>query len=241
MNSWAPLWSGIVESSIWDEEDYVVKVFLTMMAIKDSDHVVRKSAYQLSKLSRKSEAEVLEALKVLAAPDSKRLEPQRFEGRRIEGVEDGWKILNGEKYREMISKEMERARNRRSQEAFRRREKEKSGNVQDNAGQVGTSTPRFQKPTIAELTSEGLSQDQAEAFFHHFESNGWKVGGKAPMKSWKSAVVTWKKRSGDFQVVGSSKNGNATSSDEMPFTNIPYSERTKEQRKAQAAWLTLNG
>lgn len=31
-----------------------------------------------------------------------------------------------------------------------------------------------------------------EVFYHHYESNGWKVG-KTPMKSWKSAMVTWEK------------------------------------------------
>ena len=65
MNSWAPLWSGIVDSSIWDEPDYVVKVFLTMMALKDSDHIVRLTAYQISKRAKKDELEVLDALKIL--------------------------------------------------------------------------------------------------------------------------------------------------------------------------------
>lgn len=124
MNTWAPLWSGIVESSIWDEEDFVVKVFLTMLALKDSDHVVRKSAYQLGRLARKDEGEVLEALKILSSPDTKRLEKQPFEGRRIRAVEDGWLILNGEKYRSMISREMKKARNRRAQAAFRKRKAE---------------------------------------------------------------------------------------------------------------------
>jgi hypothetical protein len=33
--------------------------------------------------------------------------------------------------------------------------------------------------------------DPSEAFVDHFESNGWKVGGKAPMKDWKAAARTW--------------------------------------------------
>ena len=123
MNTWAPIWSGIVESSIWDESDTVVKVFMTMLAVKDSDHIVRKSAYQLSRLSRKSETEVLDALKVLASPDTRRTEQQEHEGRRIQLVEDGWLVLNGEKYRQKISREMTRARNARAQAAFRERQK----------------------------------------------------------------------------------------------------------------------
>ena len=119
MNTWAPLWSGIVASSLWDEPDYVVKVFITMLALKDSDHVVRWNAYQIGRHSRKEEKEVLHALKLLSSPDKKRIEPQEFGGRRIEKVEDGWLILNGEKYRGMVSEEMRKARNMRSQANWR--------------------------------------------------------------------------------------------------------------------------
>lgn len=121
--TWTPLWSGIVESSLWDEPDSVVKVFLTMLAIKDADNIVRINAYQLAKKSNKTEQEVLAALTVLSNPDTRRSEPQEFEGRRIQAVEEGWLILNGEKYRERVQLEMKRARNRRAQAAFRERQK----------------------------------------------------------------------------------------------------------------------
>lgn len=123
MNTWAPLWSGIVDSSIWDEPDYVVKVFLTMLAVKDADHVVRFNAYQLGRKARKSELEVLEALRILSMPDTKRTEHQEFGGRRIRAVEDGWMVLNGEKYREKVRVEMRRARQRKAQKAYRERQK----------------------------------------------------------------------------------------------------------------------
>lgn len=126
MNTWAPLWSFAVESSIWDEPDVVFKVFMTMLAVKDADHIVRFSAYQIGRKSRKTETEVLDALKVLSSPDKRRIEQQEFGGRRIKAVEDGWLILNGEKYRNMVSIEMKKARNRRAQEAFRQRQKEKA-------------------------------------------------------------------------------------------------------------------
>lgn len=32
---------------------------------------------------------------------------------------------------------------------------------------------------------------EATPFYDHFESNGWKVGGKAPMKCWRSAAKNW--------------------------------------------------
>lgn len=123
MDYYTPLWSGVVDSSLWDEPDPVVKVFVTMLAIKDPDFVVRKTAYQIGRCARKTEAEVLEALEVLSSPDTKRLEPQPHEGRRIERVEGGWLILNGKKYQEKMREEAERARWRKAQTAKREREK----------------------------------------------------------------------------------------------------------------------
>lgn len=113
MNTWAPLFSKIVDSSIWLEPDYVVKVFLTMLAKKDSDMVVRGSAFNIAQWAKKSEQETLDALKILSSPDTKRIEPQPHEGRRIQRVEDGWLILNGLVYRDLMVKENEKARKRR--------------------------------------------------------------------------------------------------------------------------------
>lgn len=125
MRTWAPLWSSIVDSSIWDEPDYVVKIFLTMIALKDSDHIYRGTAYNLGQRSRKTEVEVLDALRILSSPDSKRVEHQEYGGRRIRAVDDGWLVLNGEKYREQVQIEMRRARYRRAQAAYRSRKKQK--------------------------------------------------------------------------------------------------------------------
>lgn len=53
----------------------------------------------------------------------------------------------------------------------------------------------FKKPEYQEIVefckSRGDKVDP-QAWFHHYESNGWRVG-RNPMKSWKSAVVTWEK------------------------------------------------
>jgi hypothetical protein len=117
------LWCGIVDSSVWEEPDHVVKVWCTILALKDADHVYRGTAFQLSRRAKKTEIEVLDALKILSSPDSRREEQQKFEGRRIEMVEDGWLVLNGEFYRQKMQEEAKKARNRRSQQAWRERQK----------------------------------------------------------------------------------------------------------------------
>lgn len=110
-----------MDSSVWSEPDNVRVVFITMLAKKDSDHIVRGSAFQIGRWANKTEEEVLEALTILSSPDTKRKEPQPHEGRRIQKVEDGWFILNGEEYRKKIADEMRKARLRRAQTRYRQK------------------------------------------------------------------------------------------------------------------------
>lgn len=124
LNTWAPLWSKIVESSLWDEPDFVVKIFLTMLAKKDADHVCRLDTYQLHFFSRKSEEEVVKALDILSSPDTKRKRPQQaHEGRRIARVDDGWLILNGQFYRDLMQKEKRKVQQAEWQRSYRERKK----------------------------------------------------------------------------------------------------------------------
>ena len=44
---------------------------------------------------------------------------------------------------------------------------------------------------IAYFPSIGGTRENAEAFFDHFTSNGWKVSGKSPMKDWKASARQW--------------------------------------------------
>lgn len=102
MTSWCPVFSKIVDSSVWVLPYHVRILWIVLLALKDSDQVVRYNAFGLAKRGGLSEAEVLHGLEVLSKPDKTRLEPQPFEGRRIEKVDAGWKVLNGEFYKDMM-------------------------------------------------------------------------------------------------------------------------------------------
>lgn len=55
---------------------------------------------------------------------------------------------------------------------------------------------RFVRPSLEEVRdycTERKNNVDPEQFIAFYESNGWKVG-KNPMKSWKSAIITWEKR-----------------------------------------------
>lgn len=119
---WTPIWNKILESSVWEEPYHVRLLWVAMLMMRDRDNVVRATAYQMSRRANIKESEALDGLVVLSSPDTKRLEPQPHEGRRIEKVEDGWLILNGEVYDKLL-KEVKR-RNYQSEWMKEKRAKE---------------------------------------------------------------------------------------------------------------------
>lgn len=74
--------------------------------------------------------------------------------------------------------------------------------VKESSGGAGKPPPeKFFKPDLDSLknyfTEIGLDEQTASAqaaiFFDHYESNGWKIGGRAKMKNWQAAARNWKK------------------------------------------------
>ena len=61
---------------------------------------------------------------------------------------------------------------------------------------------RFTPPPLAEVEAYFKTKNsfngEAEKFFDHFTSNGWKVG-RTPMKDWKSAARNWIRRAPEFK------------------------------------------
>lgn len=65
-----------------------------------------------------------------------------------------------------------------------------------NAKNEKKKSTRFVKPTIEEVRAyckERQNGIDADYFFDYYEANGWKVGGKAPMKSWQATVRNWER------------------------------------------------
>jgi len=62
-------------------------------------------------------------------------------------------------------------------------------------------------PPLADVekyfASKSESSEMANEFFDHFDSNGWLVGGKAPMRKWTAAASNWIRRQENFN--GASK------------------------------------
>jgi hypothetical protein len=120
MNYFSPLSDAIVDSSIWEEPDHVFRVFIGMLSIQGKDHIIRMDSYKLHRRLHMDHAKVLDALRVLSSPDSKRAE-QPHEGRRLAAVEGGWLILNGEEYRKKAQLILKRSRDAKAQANYRAR------------------------------------------------------------------------------------------------------------------------
>lgn len=101
MNGFTKLFSQIVTSTIWSEPNDCRVLWITMLALKDEANVCAATVPALAKLSNLSVEDCEQYLEKFQKPD-KYSRSQEFEGRRIERVDGGWLILNGQKYREML-------------------------------------------------------------------------------------------------------------------------------------------
>lgn len=91
------LWQDILTSSIWSETHATRIVWITMLASADEEGIVHASVGGLAHLARVPHAECQLALDVLKKPDDDSRTKDK-EGRRIEDVDGGWRIINWKKY-----------------------------------------------------------------------------------------------------------------------------------------------
>lgn len=97
-DSFTKLSSGILASTVWQEPNSTRIVWITMLALADRNGYVAASIPGLAHLARVTLQEVEAALATFAAPDPYSRTPDN-EGRRIEAVAGGWRLLNHGIYR----------------------------------------------------------------------------------------------------------------------------------------------
>lgn len=110
--SYAKLFSTIATSTIWSEPLATRVVWITMLAIADRDGEVQASVPGLARVANVSLAECESALDTLMSPDRYSRTPEH-EGRRIEAIDGGWRLLNHAKYRKKLDAAEQRERKRR--------------------------------------------------------------------------------------------------------------------------------
>ena len=104
MTGYTKLFNSIVGSTIWREDPATKVVWITLLALADRDGIVESSIPGLANYAGVSIPETEAALQKFMAPDVYSGSPEN-EGRRIEPVDGGWRLLNYDKYRLRMSPE----------------------------------------------------------------------------------------------------------------------------------------
>lgn len=102
--SYVKLFNTITTSTIWEAPHATRIVWVTMLALADKRGEVQASVPGLARVANVSLDECEAALAAFMAPD-RYSRTEAHEGRRIERVDGGWRLLNHRKYREKLDHE----------------------------------------------------------------------------------------------------------------------------------------
>lgn len=122
--AYTKLHETILRSTVWQEADGTRLVWITLLALADQYGEIRSTVPGLAHTARVSIAAAVEALRILSAPDQFSTSSEQ-EGRRIEAIDGGWRLINYAKYRHMASLDDERAKSAVRSKRYRERHKEK--------------------------------------------------------------------------------------------------------------------
>lgn len=111
MAGYTKLFSDIITSSIWQEPNDAKVIWISILALKGRDQVCRATIPALAKYADITLERCEEIMQRFQEPD-KYSNSQDFEGRRIERVDGGWFVLNGERYRDKMNPDEVREYNR---------------------------------------------------------------------------------------------------------------------------------
>jgi hypothetical protein len=111
-HQYTPIFRDLLTSSLWASTSASTRcVWMTLLLLADPEGYVPAAAPGLALAANVSIEECRAALAQLEAPDPDSRTPD-FDGRRIEKVDHGWRILNFVAWRERAKHEAEKARQR---------------------------------------------------------------------------------------------------------------------------------
>jgi hypothetical protein len=114
------VYSSILASSVWGESLATRVVWITMLAMADREGFVAASSDGIARSANISLKQSDAALEVLSSPDPRsKSQNDEHEGRRIERIDGGYRILNYLKYREFQTPKQRKTAER--QQRFRER------------------------------------------------------------------------------------------------------------------------
>jgi len=184
------LFSSITKSTVWCEPHTTFRVWIAMLADCDRHGRVMGSIPGLANLSRVTVQECEAAINTFLAPDPYSRTPEH-EGRRIEPIPGGWRLLNYDLYREKRDPEARREQNREAKQRQREREKgsadvsnDDDGDVQKDDKSEESAQGRRQKAELED--QEHPAQPAASRFTDFWQVYPRKRGKQPAAAKWKS-------------------------------------------------------
>ena len=192
--AYTKLFSSIVTSTIWSESDRTRIVWITMLAICDKNGEVQGSIPGLARIAGVPVEDCRAAIATFLSPDLDS-RTKDDEGRRIEGIDGGWILLNYAKYREMASHE-DRQRSAAERQARVRDRKKRNAESRTSHAPVTPESRQIcqaeaeaeaeKKNTCAEPPSAGLAPEGFDEFWELYPR---KLDKKRAMASWKRIAL----------------------------------------------------
>lgn len=142
------LFSSILDSTVWGLSKEARLLWITILCKQNRDHVVDIPIPGLARCAQLTLDETEKGLAELMRPDSYSKTPDH-EGRRILKVPEGWFVVNGKKYRDMLKKE-ERKAYKASKEKERRERKKPHPECHPIAGEIANENEMRRKALAEE-------------------------------------------------------------------------------------------
>lgn len=128
MSGYTKLFNSILASTIWRADDKTRIVWITLLAMADRHGIAEASIPGLADFARVSIPDCERALAELAAPDTYS-RSHEHDGRRIEAIDGGFRLLNHAKYRAKMNADERREYFRLKQQEGREKKRRLSKRV----------------------------------------------------------------------------------------------------------------
>lgn len=182
MAGYTKLFNSILASTIWEADMPTRIVWITLLAMADKHGIAEGSVPGLATFARVSLPQCRAALKALQEPDPDSRSHEK-DGRRIEVIEGGWRLINHGKYRAKLGED-ERREYLRVKQAEHRARKQSSTGVNTVSNKSTRSTHTEAK---AEADPSAVDQDRCATTFVRF----WAIYPNRKAKA--AAVKAWQR------------------------------------------------
>jgi hypothetical protein len=149
--AYTKLFTSIITSTIWAEDDATRIVWITLLALADKNGEVQGSVPGIARMAAVSIESCRAAFVKFMSPDPDS-RTKDDEGRRVEEIEGGWVLLNHRKYREMASGE-----DRKAQDAIRQQR------ARDKRARNSHALVTHQSPQICQAEADAHADAEANS------------------------------------------------------------------------------